>query len=94
MGHPTARFAPRGLGFAPQGDAEARREGAAQAAAAADVAIVVVGSADGTESEGYDRQTLVLPGRQDDLVRRVAAANPNTVVVVNAGMPVLMPWAD
>src|SRR5947209_432967 len=62
--------------------------------AGADVAIVVVGSADGTESEGYDRQTLVLPGRQDELIRRVAAANPNTVVVVNSGMPVLMPWAD
>jgi beta-glucosidase len=64
------------------------------AAAAADVAVVVVGSPDGTESEGYDRETMVLPGRQDELVRRVAAANPNTVVVVNSGMPVLMPWAD
>src|SRR5207302_5881665 len=46
------------------------------------------------ESEGYDRDTMVLPGRQDELVSRVAAANPNTVVVVNSGMPVLMPWAD
>jgi beta-glucosidase len=36
---------------------------------------------------------MVLPGRQDELVGRVAAANPNTVVVVNSGMPVLMPWA-
>ena len=36
---------------------------------------------------------MALPGRQDELVRRVAAANPNTVVVVNSGMPVLMPWA-
>ena len=34
------------------------------------------------------------PGRQDELVRRVAAANPRTVVVVNAGAPVLLPWAD
>jgi beta-glucosidase len=64
------------------------------AAAGADVAVVVVGSADGTESEGYDRESMVLPGRQDELVRHVAAANPNTVVVVNSGMPVLMPWAD
>jgi beta-glucosidase len=54
---------------------------------------VVVGSPDGTESEGYDRETMVLPGRQDELVRRVAAANASTVVVVNSGMPVLMPWA-
>jgi beta-glucosidase len=37
---------------------------------------------------------MLLPGRQDELVRRVAAANPNTVVVVNSGMPMLMPWAD
>ena len=35
-----------------------------------------------------------LPGEQDDLVRAVAAANPRTVVVVNAGAPVTMPWAD
>jgi len=54
---------------------------------------VIVVSADGTESEGYDRDTMVLPGRQDELVRKVAAANPNTVVVINSGMPVLMPWA-
>ena len=67
---------------------------AVTAAAAAEVAIVVVGSADGTESEGYDRDTMTMPGRQDELVRRVAAANPNTVVVVNSGMPVVMPWAD
>ena len=46
------------------------------------------------ESEGYDRTSLALPGRQDDLVRAVAAANPNTIVVVNAGSPVLMPWRD
>jgi beta-glucosidase len=36
---------------------------------------------------------MALQGRQDELVRRVAAANPSTVVVVNSGMPVLMPWA-
>ncbi len=64
---------------------------AAAAAAAADVAIVVVGTAE-DESEGFDRTTLALPGRQDDLVRRVAAANPRTVVVVNSGAPVLLPW--
>jgi len=46
------------------------------------------------ESEGFDRDTLALPGRQDDLVSAVAAANPRTVVLVNAGSPVLMPWRD
>ncbi|NTW40083.1 MAG: beta-glucosidase [Cellulomonadaceae bacterium] len=63
-------------------------------AAASDVAVVVVGTNEEVESEGYDRTTLALPGRQDELVRRVAAVNPRTVVVVNAGAPVLMPWAD
>jgi beta-glucosidase len=53
----------------------------------------VVGTTQEVESEGYDRASLALPGRQDDLVRAVAAVNPRTVVVVNAGSPVLMPWA-
>ncbi|GAA4713662.1 beta-glucosidase family protein [Phytohabitans rumicis] len=67
---------------------------AARSAAAADVAVVVVGTTEEVESEGFDRTTLALPGHQDALVTRVAAANPRTVVVVNAGSPVLMPWAD
>ena len=90
---PDTRFVTLRLGIAPRrADGELLDE-AVRAAAACDVAIVVVGSAEGTESEGYDRDTLALPGLQDELVRRVAAANPNTVVVVNAGTPVLMPWA-
>jgi beta-glucosidase len=60
----------------------------------ADVAVVVVGTTEEVESEGFDRDSLALPGRQDELVRRVAAANPRTVVIVNAGAPVLLPWAD
>ena len=87
-----AGFANMRLGITPRTDDESLLDEAAQAAAAADVAVLVVGSADGAESEGYDRDTLALAGRQDELVRRVAAANPNTVVVVNSGMPVLMPW--
>jgi beta-glucosidase len=67
---------------------------AAEAAAEADVALVVVGTSSVVESEGYDRTSLALPGRQDDLVHAVAAANPRTVVLVNAGSPVLMPWRD
>ena len=53
------------------------------------VAIVVVGVKD---TEGQDPSTLALPGYQNQLVRAVAAANPRTVVVVNSGGPVLMPW--
>ena len=67
---------------------------AVEAARAADVAVVVVGTNSRVESEGYDRTSLALPGRQDDLVRAVAAANPRTVVVVNSGSPVLLPWRD
>ncbi|WP_345762863.1 beta-glucosidase family protein [Diaminobutyricibacter sp. McL0608] len=67
---------------------------AVEAARASDVALVVVGTNSRVESEGYDRDSLALPGRQDDLVRAVAAANPCTVVVVNAGSPVLLPWRD
>jgi beta-glucosidase len=91
---PGPRFVTMRLGIARKLEDDSLIDEAARAAAAADVAVVVVGSADGTESEGYDRETMVLPGRQDDLVRRVAAANANTVVVVNSGMPVLMPWAE
>jgi beta-glucosidase len=67
---------------------------AVDAAAAADVAIVVVGTNDEWETEGHDRTTMDLPGRQDELVRRVVAANPRTAVIVNAGSPVTMDWAD
>jgi beta-glucosidase len=67
---------------------------AVDAARAADVAIVVVGTTEQIETEGRDRATLALPGSQDELVGAVAAANPRTVVVVNAGAPVAMPWRD
>ena len=60
----------------------------------ADVAVVLVGTTEEVESEGFDRNSLALPGQQDQLVRRVAEANPRTVVVVNAGAPVLLPWAE
>lgn len=69
-------------------------ERAVTAAAAADVAIVVVGSDSEWESEGFDRKRLDLPGRQAELVERVCLANPRTVVVVNTGAPVAMDWAD
>ncbi|MFI7340197.1 beta-glucosidase [Streptomyces sp. NPDC050085] len=67
---------------------------AVEAARDAEVAVVVVATTERVESEGFDRTDLQLPGRQDDLVRAVAAANPNTVVVVNSGSPVELPWRD
>ena len=68
-------------------------ERAEVAAAAADAVVVVVGTNEDWESEGHDRSFIALPGRQDELVERMVAANPNTVVVVNTGAAVTMPWA-
>lgn len=73
-------------------DADALIAEAVREATMADVAVVVVGTTEKVESEGFDRTSLSLPGRQDELVEAVAAANPRTVVVVNAGSPVLLPW--
>jgi beta-glucosidase len=66
---------------------------AVSAARAADAAVVIVGTNGDWESEGHDRESMDLPGDQDELVRRVLVANPDTVVVVNAGAPVTMVWA-
>jgi beta-glucosidase len=82
------------LNLAKQFSDEEELERAVSLAAEADVAVMVVGTTEEVESEGFDRDTLALPGRQDELVRRVAAANPRSVVVVNAGAPVPLPWAD
>ncbi len=58
-------------------------------AAAADAAVVFVNQASG---EGMDRDSLCLPGDQDELVRRVAAVNPRTIVVLNTPGATLLPW--
>ena len=78
---------------APHGTDDEEMDAAVALAAGSDVAVVVVGTTAEVESEGFDRTSLALPGRQDELVRKVAAANPRTVVVVNSGAPVLLPWA-
>ncbi|MGQ0826610.1 MAG: beta-glucosidase H [Actinomycetota bacterium] len=67
---------------------------AVAAAAGADAAVCIVGTDGEWETEGNDRGSMALPGAQDELVRAVAATNQNTVVVVNAGSPVAMPWTD
>ncbi|CAM2813974.1 glycoside hydrolase family 3 C-terminal domain-containing protein [Prescottella defluvii] len=79
---------------APRPPADDAFAAAVEAARNADVALVFVGTTDEVESEGFDRADLALPGRQDELVSAVAAVNPKTVVVVNAGAPVEMPWRD
>jgi beta-glucosidase len=65
---------------------------AVRAAAAADVAVVVVGLTEEQETESVDKSTLRLPGAQDALVEAVAGAAHRTIVVVNSATPVLMPW--
>jgi beta-glucosidase len=81
------------LGVVPAPDEDAMLDAAVRAAAGADAAVIMVGSGPASESEGFDRPGLALTGRQDELVRAAAAVNDRTIVVVNAGMPVLMPWA-
>jgi beta-glucosidase len=90
---PTATLRGFQVGAAPESGTDTIAEAVA-AAAANDVAVVVVGTDANWETEGEDRTSMALPGAQDELIRRVAAANPNTVVVINAGSPVLMPWFD
>ena len=63
---------------------------AADLAKAADVAIVFAYQ---WESEGMDLESLSLPENQDALIAKVAAANPHTIVVLETGSPVTMPWA-
>ena len=74
------------------GDTETLLREAVAAAEAADVVVLVLGTNSAVESEGFDRSSLALPGSQDDLAARVLAANPRTIVVVNSGSPVTMPW--
>ena len=82
------------LNVEPVIDERSEFDHAVSLAAESDVAVVVVGTNEEVESEGFDRTSLALPGRQDELVSAVAAINPRTVVVVNSGAPVLLPWAD
>jgi beta-glucosidase len=65
---------------------------AVAAAKAAKTAVVVV--SDDTETEAADRASLNLPSAQNELISAVAAANPHTVVVIDAGAPVVMPWIN
>jgi beta-glucosidase len=62
---------------------------AVEAARKSDVAIVFANNAQG---EGMDRSALALPGDQDQLITAVSQANRRTIVVLNTGGPVLMPW--
>ena len=67
---------------------------AVRVAAQADTAIIFVGRSGEWDTEGSDLQSITLPGRQDELIAAVARANPRTIVVLQTGGPVEMPWID
>ena len=67
---------------------------AVQAARGADAAIVFVGSSRWSETEGRDRTDMALGGHQNELVEAVLAANANTIVVLNNGAPLELPWVE
>lgn len=81
------------LGYLPP-VAEDAIERAVALAARSDVALLFVGLNGDWESEGHDRPDMELVGKQTTLIERVAAANPHTVVVLQSGSPITMPWRD
>lgn len=81
------------LGMVLDSDPEEDIKKAVQLAKEVDQVVIVAGLSADWESEGYDRRTMDLPGLQDELITRVAKANPRTVVVMQSGTPVTMTWA-
>ena len=81
-----------GMAYRPEPDN--RIQQAAELAARSDVAIVYAGYPENFETEGVDRPHMDLTGQQNELITAVAKANPKTIVVLNVGSPVTMPWAD
>ena len=67
-------------------------EEAVKIAKQSDAVVLVVGTNSDWETEGNDRKSLSLPGEQDALIKKILAANKNTVLVINTGSPVSMPW--
>jgi len=65
---------------------------AAAGAKHCDLAVIVAGLPESYEAEGFDRESLAMPESHQALIQAVAAANPNTVVVLVGGAPVEMPW--
>lgn len=67
---------------------------AVETAKKAKVAVIFAGLPDAFESEGFDRQHMRMPDCQNELIEKVAAVQPNTIVVLHNGSPVEMPWID
>jgi beta-glucosidase len=69
-------------------------EDAVQLAKTVHVPILITGLSTDYEYEASDRTSLLLPGRENEMIQKVCDANPNTVVIIQAGMPIEMPWID
>lgn len=80
--------------YRPKPEEDERLDRAVDLAAKADIAVIFAGMPQGYESEGHDRPHMKLPGEQEALIQAVVESNPNTVVVLNCGSPVEMPWVD
>ncbi len=96
----TAQTKGRDITFVPAFSAEKDAlldhglEDAVAAAKEAQVAVIFAGLPDSFESEGYDRKHMDLPAAQNELIAAVAAVQPNTIVVLHNGSPVVCPWAN
>ncbi|KAI0811117.1 putative beta-glucosidase from glycoside hydrolase family GH3 [Irpex lacteus] len=82
------------LGGCEKIDADKAIEDAVAIATKSDAVVVVVGLSPEWEAEGFDRPTLDMPGRQNELIARLGKANRNTVVCLQAGSAVAMPWVN
>ncbi|CAM1508699.1 Fc.00g055470.m01.CDS01 [Cosmosporella sp. VM-42] len=93
--HGVVSFGPGGLrlGGCRRIDPAQAIQDAVQLSGQFDQVVVCVGLSGDWESEGFDRPDMNLPPNSDDLIRQVLAVQPNTVVVVQSGTPVAMPWA-
>lgn len=82
------------MAYSPKPEEDERFGRAVELARHSDLAIVFAGMPTGYETEGWDRPDIELPGRQNELIRAITEVNPRTVVVLNAGAPVTLPWLD
>ncbi|KAL2830838.1 glycosyl hydrolase family 3 C-terminal domain-containing protein [Aspergillus cavernicola] len=94
---PGAPFGPPGAGGVRLGGQEVRKEDqaiydAVKLAKAVDIPILITGLSTDYEYETSDRTSLLLPRRENEMIQRVCEANLNTVVIIQAGMPIEMPW--
>ncbi|MCJ1283038.1 hypothetical protein MMC26_002365 [Xylographa opegraphella] len=82
------------LGGARKVNADEEIKAAAKLAGEVDQVVICAGLNSDWETEGRDREDMKLPGRTNDLITAVAKANTNTVVVIQSGTPVEMPWIN